>query len=131
MAVGIETREGLQNGRCHLEHEGDDAYLGKREAKLILDDGIDRRHHRLNHVVKEVGYTDDDEDGIGSARLYVGHCPEFVSYIFDFHSSIGCCAAKLLFFPTSGKYFGLQSILVKKRKGISAISPTGETAEIP
>ena len=54
MPVGIESGEWLQDGRRHLKDQSDNAYLRKRELKLVLDDGIDRRDNRLNHIVEEM-----------------------------------------------------------------------------
>ena len=71
MAVGIEAREWLQNRRSHLENKRDDAYLCKREAELVLDDRVDGRYDRLNHVVQEVRNAANHE--YGKHRTF-GHC---------------------------------------------------------
>ena len=36
MLIGIESCERLQDRRCHLENQRDDAYLCKREVELIF-----------------------------------------------------------------------------------------------
>ena len=55
MTVGIQTREGLQDGRSHLKYQRDDAYLGEGEVELVLYYGVDGGDDGLNHVVEEVG----------------------------------------------------------------------------
>lgn len=71
MTVGIEAREGLQNRRSHLENKRDDAYLSKRETELVLDDRVDGRYDRLNHIVEKMRNTADYKYGI---HRTFGHC---------------------------------------------------------
>ena len=59
MLIGIESCERLQDRRCHLENQRDDAYLCKREVELILHNRIDGRDNRLNHIVQEMGNATD------------------------------------------------------------------------
>lgn len=61
MAVGVEADERLQYRRGHLEYERDDADLDKRQSVLVFDNGVDRRYHRLHHIVEQVGEADCDE----------------------------------------------------------------------
>ena len=55
MLVRIKPCEGLQDGRCHLENQGNDSDLRKGEIVLLFDDRVNGRDDRLNHVIKEVG----------------------------------------------------------------------------
>ena len=85
MAVGVESREGLQYRRSHLENERDDAYLRKREVKLVFDDGIDRRDNRLNHIVEEMGYATNHQHGIDRTLGHGGMSFDYATYRFHHH----------------------------------------------
>ena len=80
MTVGIEAREGLQNRRSHLENKRDDAYLSKRETELVLDDRVDGRDDRLNHVVEEVRDAADDEHRIHRTLYHLRITLDFITY---------------------------------------------------
>ena len=80
MAVGVEAREGLQYRRSHLENERDDAYLRKREAELVLDDRVDGRYDRLNHVVQEVRNAANHEYRIHRTFSHSGVALDLVAY---------------------------------------------------
>jgi hypothetical protein len=80
MLIGIKSCERLQDGRCHLENQRDDAYLCKREVELILHDRVDGRNDRLNHIVQKMGNTADDEHGIYRALYHLGITLDFITY---------------------------------------------------
>ena len=80
MLVGIQSCERLQDGRCHLEDQRDDAYLCKREVELILHDRVDRRYDRLNHIIQKMRNTADDEHGIYRAFYHPGITLDFITY---------------------------------------------------
>ena len=79
MLIGIESCERLQDRRCHLENQRDDAYLCKRKVELILHNRIDGRNNRLNHIVQEMGNATDDEHGIYRALYHLGITLDFVT----------------------------------------------------
>ena len=87
MPVGIESGKWLQDGRRHLKDQRDDANLGKRELKLILDDGIDRRDNRLNHIVEEMGYAANHQHGIDRTLGHGGMSFDYATYRFHHHWS--------------------------------------------
>ena len=79
MLVGVESREGLEDGGSHLENQRDDADLCKRESVFILDDRVDGRDDRLNHVVEEVRDAADDEHRIDRSFRHGRSSLDFVS----------------------------------------------------
>ena len=54
-----------------MKHQCDDADLRKRKPELRLDDGVDGRYDRLNHVVEKMRHADDYQYGIYSSLLEV------------------------------------------------------------
>ena len=80
MLIGIESCERLQDRRCHLENQRDDAYLCKREVELILHNRIDGRDNRLNHIVQEMGNATDDEHGIHRTLYHRRISLDFTAY---------------------------------------------------
>lgn len=54
-----------------MKHQCDDADLRKRKPEFRLDDGVDGRYDRLNHVVEKMRHADDDQYGIYSSLLEV------------------------------------------------------------
>lgn len=80
MLVGIQSGERLQNGGGHLKHQRDDANLGERETKLVLDDGVDGGDDRLYHVVEKMRDATDDEHRIHRALCHRRVALDFVSY---------------------------------------------------
>ena len=85
MLVSIKSREGLQDGGGHLKHQGDDAYLCKREVELVLHDGINGGDDGLDHIVEEMRDAADDEHRIHRALHHRGVTLQLVAYGFDIH----------------------------------------------
>ena len=54
-----------------MKHQCDDADLRKRKPELRLDDGVDGRYDRLNHVVEKMRHADDYQYGIYGSLLEV------------------------------------------------------------
>lgn len=69
MAVCIESDEGLQQRRGHLENQRDDSDLGEREAEFLLQERVDGRDHRLHHVVQQVGDADHEQYRVDCSGL--------------------------------------------------------------
>ena len=84
MLVGIETGEGLQDGRSHLKYQRYDAYLRKREVELILHNRVYGGYDRLDHVVQEMRDAADDEHRIHRALDHRRVALQFVpNSVFD------------------------------------------------
>ena len=64
MAVGIAADKRLQDRGGHLEDERDETDLGERKTEFGFEQRIDRRNHRLHHVVEQVGDADEQQDRI-------------------------------------------------------------------
>lgn len=69
MAVCVESDEGLQQRRGHLENQRDDSDLGEREAEFLLQERVDGRDHRLHHVVQQVGDADHEQYRVDRSGL--------------------------------------------------------------
>ena len=54
VAVGIQADHGLQHRGRALEGQGDQTDLTEGQAVGVLEDGIERRHQRLHHVVEQM-----------------------------------------------------------------------------
>ena len=80
MLIGIKSCERLQDRRCHLENQRDDAYLCKRKVELILYYRVDGRNNRLNHIVQEMGNATDDEHGIHRTLYHRRISLDFTAY---------------------------------------------------
>ena len=61
-AIGIQAHEGLQHGRRALEGQGDEADLAEGQAVGALEDGVERGHQRLHHVVQQVAEAQRQDD---------------------------------------------------------------------
>ncbi len=78
MFVGVEPDPGLQQRRRHLVHQRDDPDLPEAQREIRLQHREDRRQHRLDHVVEQMGEgcaADDGEQealGRGVLRRRVG-----------------------------------------------------------
>ena len=75
MAVGIAADERLQDRGGHLEDERDETDLGERKTEFGFEQRIDRRNHRLHHVVEQMGDADEQQDRrrsfAGAVRIWV------------------------------------------------------------
>ena len=58
MAVGVVPHHRLQDGGRHLEGQRDQADLHETELERALQQRIDRRQQRLDHVVEQMGEAD-------------------------------------------------------------------------
>ena len=62
-AVGVDADQRLQQRGGDLEGEGDQADLAEIERVVLLEDRVDGRQQRLDHVVEQMGEADGEEDG--------------------------------------------------------------------
>ncbi|MNE39114.1 hypothetical protein D3C80_1330450 [compost metagenome] len=72
LAVGIEPDPRLQQGSRDLERQGNQPDLGKTQAIVGLEQGVDRRQDRLDQVVDQVrqGTGGDDAHHQRAALAY-------------------------------------------------------------
>ena len=78
LLVGVEPDQRLQHRCGALEGERDQADLAEAQRVVLLEDGIERRHQRLHHVVEQVAEAqrEDDREGrvVGRGRRCRGNC---------------------------------------------------------
>src|SRR4030095_13496419 len=60
--------QGLQHGGGALEGQGDQTDLAEGQAVGALEDGIERGHQRLHHVVEQMAEAQREDDGEGGAH---------------------------------------------------------------
>jgi hypothetical protein len=64
-AVGVEPDQRLQHRGRALEGQRDQADLAERKGVGILENGIQRRHQRLHHVVQQMAEAEREDDREG------------------------------------------------------------------
>ena len=67
VTVGIEADHGLQHGGRALKGQGDETHLAEGQAVGVLEDGIERGHQRLHHVVEQMAEAQRQDDREGGA----------------------------------------------------------------
>ena len=95
MAVCIESDEGLQQRRGHLENQRDDSDLGEREAEFLLQERVDGRDHRLHHVVQQVGDADHEQYRVDCSGLR--EAPQ--ACVRGFCKRLHCCGLWFFEYP--------------------------------
>jgi hypothetical protein len=66
-AVRVVADHGLEQRCRDLEGQGDEPDLSEIERVGLLDDRVDRRDQRLDHVVEQMRSAQRDEHGYGDA----------------------------------------------------------------
>ena len=64
MTVGEQTGHRLQQRRSELKDQCNEADLGERKIELLLEKRINRRDHRLHHIVQQMGDTDHQQNRV-------------------------------------------------------------------
>ena len=78
MAVGIQPDEWLEDGGSQLKHQRDDANLREGESVRILQERIERRDDRLNHVVQQMAGAHREQNGVCRPLHNVGMTLDFI-----------------------------------------------------